>query len=191
MTISLSMIMIIVVTSCYIYVHLTHHSHSQEMRPRIRCNTIFSLALGILIEDDHPQLGKQSQSTFGSCLSPVEKLPAQEQSNYIHVLSCFVLMWVQSRESPRIVDLFSGRRGTRNCALWGWFSFFSNAEQILLVWTCFLLLDGLQMPIDPPTVAGFDPFEKSWSIGMIIPNIWNNKIPVPNHQPNNDGRGKK
>ena len=31
---------------------------------------------------------------------------------------------------------------------------------------------------------------KIWkSIGMIIPNIWENKIDVPNHQPDNDGIG--
>ena len=32
-------------------------------------------------------------------------------------------------------------------------------------------------------VGGFNPTEKSWSVGMSIPNIWKNKIHVPNHQP--------
>ena len=32
-------------------------------------------------------------------------------------------------------------------------------------------------------VGGLNPSEKYWSIGMIIPNIWENKIRVPNHQP--------
>ena len=33
-------------------------------------------------------------------------------------------------------------------------------------------------------VGGLNPFWKIWkSIGMIIPNIWENKIDVPNHQP--------
>ena len=32
-------------------------------------------------------------------------------------------------------------------------------------------------------VGGFNPSEKYSSIGMIIPNIWENKIDVPNHQP--------
>ena len=32
-------------------------------------------------------------------------------------------------------------------------------------------------------VGGFNPSEKYESIGMIIPNIWENKIHVPNHQP--------
>ena len=31
-------------------------------------------------------------------------------------------------------------------------------------------------------VGGFNPSEKYWSIGMIIPNMWKNKN-VPNHQP--------
>jgi hypothetical protein len=32
-------------------------------------------------------------------------------------------------------------------------------------------------------IGGFNPSEKYWSVGMIIPNIWRNKINVPNHQP--------
>ena len=32
-------------------------------------------------------------------------------------------------------------------------------------------------------VGGLNPSEKYQSIGMIIPNIWENKIHVPNHQP--------
>ena len=32
-------------------------------------------------------------------------------------------------------------------------------------------------------VGGFNPSEKYQSIGTIIPNIWKNKIHVPNHQP--------
>ena len=32
-------------------------------------------------------------------------------------------------------------------------------------------------------VGGLNPSEKYQSIGMIIPNIWENKIDVPNHQP--------
>ena len=35
-----------------------------------------------------------------------------------------------------------------------------------------------------PLVGGFEPLWKIWtSIGMNIPNIWENKIDVPNHQP--------
>ena len=32
-------------------------------------------------------------------------------------------------------------------------------------------------------IGGFNPSEKYVSVGMIIPNIWKNKIHVPNHQP--------
>ena len=32
-------------------------------------------------------------------------------------------------------------------------------------------------------VGGLNPSEKYESIGIIIPNIWENKIDVPNHQP--------
>ena len=32
-------------------------------------------------------------------------------------------------------------------------------------------------------VGGLNPSEKYQSIGMNIPNIWENKIDVPNHQP--------
>ena len=32
-------------------------------------------------------------------------------------------------------------------------------------------------------VGGLNPSEKYWSIGMILPNIWENKTDVPNHQP--------
>ena len=32
-------------------------------------------------------------------------------------------------------------------------------------------------------VGGFNPSEKYLSVGMILPNIWKNKVHVPNHQP--------
>ena len=38
-------------------------------------------------------------------------------------------------------------------------------------------------PNKPHLVGGFKPSERYWSVGMIIPNIWKNKIHVPNHQP--------
>ena len=42
----------------------------------------------------------------------------------------------------------------------------------------------------PELVGDFNPSEKvlvKWSKGSIIPNIWKNKIHVPNHQPGNIG----
>ena len=35
-------------------------------------------------------------------------------------------------------------------------------------------------------VGGLNPSEKYESFGMIIPKIWENKIDVPNHQPDED-----
>jgi hypothetical protein len=32
-------------------------------------------------------------------------------------------------------------------------------------------------------VGGFNPSEKYQSVGMMIPNLWENKSHVPNHQP--------
>ena len=36
-------------------------------------------------------------------------------------------------------------------------------------------------------VGGFNQSEKYQSVGIILPNIWKNKIHVPNHQPEHHG----
>jgi len=59
------------------------------------------------------------------------------------------------------------------------------SDRFSAVEACFTwFLEGSEISL----VGGFNPSEKYYSVGMIIPNIWKNKSHVPTHQPDHKYR---
>ena len=81
------------------------------------------------------------------------------------------VLWMQPVQLSNLL-LLTRKRATFLCV--------ASGNLLHSFWTWYLIVN-LQYLLY--LVGGFNHLEKYWSVGVAIPNIWENKIHVPNHQP--------